>query len=313
MGTTLITGLGLVGTSYAQHALKRGENIVFYDLAPRKDFLAHKLGSANVAVVQRDVRDLPALIETIQKFKCDTVIHTAGLIGGKVGNPIYTGLQINVMGTINVAEAVRLTEVKRLVQISTFGVYDRRQGEPTPIDEGFRRGPGEAYGNSKVAKELMVEAYQRNFGFELIVLRLANVYGVGHFAGGSSGGEMVQNMLQTGIKGGVAKIPQESARDFEYIYYKDLGRALDKAATTPLKEPVTLNIGTGVIIKFDDLVATAEKLLPKLQVDLIPGQRPRSAKQPMVIEKAKHLLGWTPEYDIVAGFKDYIEELKALG
>ena len=313
MASTLITGLGLVGTSYAQHALKRGENIVFYDVAPRRDFLAHKLGGANVKVVQRDVRDLPALIETIQKFKCDTVIHTAGLIGGKVGNPIYTGLQINVMGTINVAEAVRLTGVKRLVQMSTLGVYDRRQGEPNPIDESFRRGPGEAYGNSKVAKELVVEAYQRNFGFELIVLRLANVYGVGHFAGGSSGGEMVQNMLQTGIKGGVAKIPQESARDFEYIYYKDLGRALDKAVTTPLKEPVTLNIGTGVVIKFDDLVDTAEKLLPKLQVELIPGQRPRSAKQPMVIEKAKQVLGWTPEYDIVAGFKDYIEELKALG
>ena len=313
MASTLITGLGLVGTSYAQHALKRGENIVFYDVAPRRDFLAHKLGGANVTVVQRDVRDLPALIETIQKFKCDTVIHTAGLIGGKVGNPIYTGLQINVMGTINVAEAVRLTGVKRLVQMSTLGVYDRRQGEPNPIDESFRRGPGEAYGNSKVAKELVVEAYQRNFGFELIVLRLANVYGVGHFAGGSSGGEMVQNMLQTGIKGGVAKIPQESARDFEYIYYKDLGRALDKAVTTPLKEPVTLNIGTGVVIKFDDLVDTAEKLLPMLQVELIPGQRPRSAKQPMVIEKAKQVLGWTPEYDIVAGFKDYIEELKALG
>jgi UDP-glucose 4-epimerase len=222
-------------------------------------------------------------------------------------------LQINVMGTINVAEAVRLTGVKRLVQISTFGIYDRRQGEPNPIDENFRRGPGEAYGNSKVAKELMVEAYQRMFGFELIVLRLANVYGVGHFAGGSGGGEMVQNMLQTGIKGGVVKIAQEVARDFEYVYYKDLGRALDRAATTPLKEPVTLNIGTGVVIKFDDLVATAEKLLPKLQVEIIPGTRPRSAKQPMVIEKAKQVLGWSPEYDIVAGFKDYIEELKALG
>ena len=265
MASTLITGLGLVGTSYAQHAIKRGENVVFYDVAPRKDFLAHKLGAANVTVVQRDVRDLPSLIETIQKYKCDTVIHTAGLIGGKVANPIYAGMQINVMGTINVAEAVRLTGVKRLVQISTFGVYDRRQGEPNPIDEDFRRGPGEAYGNSKVAKELMVEAYQRMFGFELIVLRLANVYGVGHFAGGSGGGEMVQNMLQTGIKGGVVKIAQEVARDFEYVYYKDLGRALDKAATTPLKEPVTLNIGTGVVIKFDDLVATAEKLLPNFK------------------------------------------------
>jgi len=124
---------------------------------------------------------------------------------------------------------------------------------------------------------------------------------------------MVQNMLQTGIKGGVVKIAQEVARDFEYVYYKDLGRALDKAVTTPLKDPVTLNIGTGVVIKFDDLVSLAEKLLPKLEVEIIPGQRPRSAKQPMVIEKAKQVLGWTPEYNMEAGFKDYIEELKALG
>ena len=307
---TLITGLGLVGTSYAQLALKRGEKIVFYDVAPRKDFLARKLGSADVKVVQRDIRDLPALIETIQTNKIDKVIHTAGLIGGKVAQPIYTGMQINVMGTINIAEAVRLTGVKRLVHISTFGVYDRRKGEPGPIDESFTRGPGEPYGNSKVAKELMVEAYQRLYGFELIVLRLANVYGVGHFAGGSGGGELLQNILLTGIKGGVINVRQEQARDFEYVYYKDLRRALDKAATVNFSSPVTLNVGTGVVVKFDELVEIAQKLLPNLQVEMIPGQAPRSAKQPMVITKAKNVLGWMPEFGMEAGFKDYIEELK---
>ena len=310
---TLITGLGLVGTSYAQLALKRGESIVFYDVAPRQDFLAKKLGSANVTVLQKDVRDLPALIEAIQKHRVDTVIHTAGLIGGRVAQPLYSGLQINVMGTINVAEAVRLTGVKRLVQISTMGVYDRRLEGSAPIDESFPRGPGEAYGNSKVAKELMVEAYHRLYGFELIIVRLANVYGVGHFAGGSGGGEMVQNLLQTGMKGGVVRINQEQARDFEYIYYKDLGRALDRAATVPLSAPTVLNIGTGVVVKFDELVGTAEKLLPKLQVEMIPGKPPRSSKQPMAIARARQMLGWEPEYNLENGFKDYIEELKALG
>jgi UDP-glucose 4-epimerase len=309
---TLITGLGLVGTSYAQNALKRGEAIVFYDVAPRRDFLVTKLGAANVTVIQGDIRNLPALIETIQQHRVDKVIHTAGLIGGKVAQPIYNGFQINIIGTINVAEAVRLAGVKRLVQISTMGVYDRRLEGDTPLDESFHRGPGEAYGNSKVAKELVVEAYQRLYGFELIIVRLANVYGVGHFAGGSGGGEMVQSLLQTGIKGGVVKINQETARDFEYIYYKDLGRALDKAATVPLSAPTTLNIGTGVIVKFDELVSTAEKLLPKLQVEIIPGKPPRSSKQPMDITRAKKLLGWQAEFDLEAGFNDYIEELKAL-
>lgn len=309
---TLITGLGLVGTSFAQLALKRGERLVFYDFQPRREFLAKKLGSADVAVVQKDIRDLPALIQAMQEYKVDTVIHTAGLIGGRVAEALYTGLQINVMGTINVAEAVRLTGVKRLVQISTMGVYDRRQEGPTPIEESFPRGPGEPYGNSKVAKELMVEAYQRVYGFELIILRLANVYGFGHFWGGSGGGEMIQKMLQTGINGGVVRISQEQARDFEYIYYKDVGQALDLAATVPAPSQTVFNIGTGAIVKFDDLVGLAQRLLPKLEVEIIPGKRPRSSKQPMVLARAREVLGWRPKYTMETGFQDYIQELKAI-
>jgi nucleoside-diphosphate-sugar epimerase len=309
---TLITGIGLVGTAFAQLALNRSERLVFYDFQPRRDFLAKKIGSADVAVIQKDVRDLPALVEALQKNKIDTVIHTAGLIGGRVAEALYTGLQINVMGTINVAEAVRLTGVKRLVLISTMGVYDRRQESSRPVEEDFPRGEGNPYGNSKAAKELMVEAYQQQYGFELIVLRLANVYGFGHFWGGSGGGEIIQTMLQKGTTGGLVRAPQEQARDFEYVYYKDVGRAIDVAATVPMPAQKFFNIGTGMIVKFDELIAMVQRLLPKLEVEIIPGKPPRSAKQPLSISRAKELLGWEPIYrNMEMGLKDYIEELKA--
>ena len=60
--TTLVTGIGLVGTSFAQMALQRGERLVFFDFQPRREFLRKKLGEADVVVVQKDIRDLPALI-----------------------------------------------------------------------------------------------------------------------------------------------------------------------------------------------------------------------------------------------------------
>ena len=309
--STLITGVGLVGTAFAQRALQRGEKIVFFDMAPKIDFLQRKLGNADVTVLKRDIRDLPALIDAMQTYKVDTVLHTAGLIGGAVANPVYSGLQINVMGTINVAEAVRLTGVKRLIQISTMGVYNRRMEGDDPIEEGFYRGDGNAYGNSKVAKELMVEAYQRLYGFELVVLRLANVFGFGHFAGGSAGGEMLQSLVEAGVKGGVANIPQESTRDFEYVYFKDVGRAIELAATIPAPAETTFNIGTGAVITFDDLVALVQGLLPKLEVEILPGKPPRSSKQPMVTTRAKEKLGWEPEYSVEDGFKDYIEDMKS--
>ena len=309
--TTLITGIGLVGTAFAQRALNRGERLVFYDFQPRQEFLNKKLGSAEVAVVQKDIRDLPALIHAMQEHKVDTVLHTAGLIGGRVAEALYTGLQINVMGTINVAEAVRLTGVKRLVLISTMGVYDRRQEGSTPINEDFPRGEGAPYGNSKVAKELMVEAYQRLYGFELVVLRLANAYGFGHFWGGSAGGETIQTLLQTGINGGLVRIPQEQTRDFEYIYYKDVGRAIDLAATVPMPHKTTFNIGTGVIIKYGELIALVKRLFPKVEVQITPGKPPRSAKQPMDLARAKEYLGWEPDYNLETGFQDYIKDLKS--
>lgn len=105
--TTLITGIGLVGTAFAKCALERGEGLVFYDFQPRGDYLTRKLGKADVVTVQHDVRDLPALIQVIKEHQVDTVVHTAGLIGNRVVESLYTGMQINVMGTLNVAEAVR--------------------------------------------------------------------------------------------------------------------------------------------------------------------------------------------------------------
>ncbi len=310
--TTLITGIGLVGTSFAQFALKRGEQLVFFDFQPRDEFLKMKLQGAEVAVVQKDIRDLPALVQAMKDYRVDTVVHTAGLIGNRVAEPFYTGLQINVMGTINVAEAVRLSGVKRLVHISTFGVYDWRQEMPDPINESFPRGSGVPYGNSKAAKELLLESYQRLYGFELIVLRLANAFGLGHFWGGSGGGEKIQTLLLNGLRDEVARIPQEQTMDFEYVYAKDAGRAIDLATTVTLPAKRIFNIGLGEITRFQDLVEIVKRLVPGLRVEIVPGKRPDSRTQHLDISPAKEFLGWEPQFPMEKAFEDYLRDLKSV-
>ena len=310
MSTTLVTGAGLVGSSFGQWALKRGERLVFFDPQPRQDFLEMKLGKGNFQVVQRDVRDLPALIDAIKTHKAETVVHTAGLIGSRVAESLYTGFNINVVGTMNVAEAVRLTGVRRLVHISTFGVYDWRRNAPEPITEDFYRGSGVPYGNSKVAKELLLEAYQRMHRFELMVIRPANVYGLGHFWSGSGGGEKIQALLVSGLKGETAKIPEEQTMAFEYIYCKDIGRAVDLAATVPVPEKNVFNIAEAKVTQFEEILRIVKQLLPKCSVEIIPGTKPVSRTQHLDIARAKKYLGWEPQYTMEQGFSDYINELK---
>jgi nucleoside-diphosphate-sugar epimerase len=208
-----------------------------------------------------------------------------------------------------VAEAVRLTSVKRLVHTSTFGVYDRRLEDSIPIAEEFPRGDGTPYGNSKVAKELLLEAYQRLYGFELIMLRPANVYGLGHFWAGSSGGEIIQILLEKGIRGEPVRIPEEQTRDFEYIYAKDLGRAMDLAATIPVPAQTVFNIGTAKIVTFEELVSFIKRLIPNLRIEIIPGKPPASVKQPLDISRAKQLLKWEPLFTMEKAFNDYLNDL----
>ena len=308
---TLVTGIGLVGTSFAQEALKRGERLVFFDFQPRLEFLKRKLGEAKVDVIQKDIRDLPALVQAMKDHNVDTVVHTAGLIGARVAESLYSGLQINVIGTINVGEAVRLTGVKRLVHISTLSVYNRRLEGSTPISEDFPLGDGFPYGNSKVAKELMLEAYQNLYGFELIILRLANVFGLGHFWGGSGGGEKIQTLLEKGLRGEVARIPQEQTMSFEYVYAKDVGRAIDLAATVPLPAKTVFNIGNGQVLTFDELTAAVRRVLPTLRVEIIPGRPSHlSVKQPLDNSRAKQFLSWEPRFTMESAFEDYLRELK---
>lgn len=309
--TTLVTGAGLIGASFAQHAARRGEGLVFVDPLARSAYLKSMLGDAPFVLAEEDVRNTSALIALMQSRKVDTVVHTAARIGHRAASPLHEGVSLNVIGTQSVAEAVRVSGVKRLVHISTFGAYDWRRQMPEPIREDFARGSGVPYGNLKAAQELILEAYAKVYGFELIVLRPANVFGVGHFWGGSGGGEKVQDLVLAGLDGRPAKIPQEQTMAFEYVYAKDVGAAVDRAATCPMPNRFIFNVGTGVTTTFEQLLAQIRSKLPRLEVEIVPGTPPVSRLQHLDLTLARTELGWSPAYTLSTGLDDYIADLKS--
>jgi nucleoside-diphosphate-sugar epimerase len=309
--TTLVTGAGLIGTSFARCAIARGEKVVFVDPEPRADFLKFKLGESGYTWLRADVRDLPALIAAAQEHQVSTIVHTAGLIGGRVDQSLAAAFDINLGGTRNVAETVRLTSVKRLVHISTFGVYDARRKTNGPITEDFPRGAGRGYGNFKGAKELILEAYAVRHKFELVMLRPANVFGFGHFWSGSSGGMKMQALVEAGIDGRPVRVSAADAVPNEYVYAKDVGRAVDRAATIPMPKDAIFNIGSGRPTPFSDVIAAAKTIFPDLQVEVAPGDAGAGKNVGLDLSRSRDVLGWTPEFSLEAALRDYAEECRA--
>jgi UDP-glucose 4-epimerase len=309
--TTLVTGAGLIGTAFSEIALGRGEKIVFVDPEPRADFVRAKLGNEGYALVRADVRDLPALVDAIHRHGADTVVHTAGLIGNRVQQSLGLAFDINLGGARNVAEAMRLGGARRLIHISTFGVYDSRRSPTGPIDEDFPRGAVRGYGNYKAAQELILEAYAAEHGFELIILRPANVFGLGHFWSGSSGGAKMQELVLAGLEGRAARISASEAIANEYVYAKDVGRAVDLATTVAQPPVTTFNIGNGAVTAFEEVVGVVRSLLPALRLETVPGEARKSKTAPLDLSRARTHLGWEPRFTLRSAFEDYIADLRS--
>jgi len=310
--TTLVTGAGLIGTEFASHALARGEAVVFVDPEPRADFLRMKLGSGNYELARHDVRDLPALIEIARAHRVDTLVHTAGLIGRRVQQSLGLAFDVNLVGTRNVAETMRLSCIRRLVHISTLAVYDRRRETAADaargIGEDFPRGGARGYGNFKSAKELILEAYAAAHGFELIMLRPANVFGLGHYWSGSSGGQKMHNLIEAAFEGRQARIPLAETLAHEYVYGRDVGRAVDLAATIALPAEPIFNIGNGYVSPFEEVLAAVRTLFPALQYQTEAGTTPTATPAPLDISRAKQHLGWEPSFSLASAFADYRAE-----
>lgn len=311
----LITGAGMVGCHFALRAAAKGERIVFLDLAPSEAYLANILGDTPYDMVRADVRDLPAITAAIQSYKVDTVLHTAALIGGKVSANTYTGVSVNVMGTVNVAEAVRLCGVGKFIYCSTIGVYSADSPLGVPLDEDAPQGGQGLYGASKVACESILKAYADQYGFEVVALRYSSIFGRGTYVAGSAAGEIINELIVTPLRGEVVRVPRARVLTVEYTYVKDIARAIELAWQAKKLPHREYNIGAGVLSTADDVIAEIRTHIPDAKYEFIPAPDDDTVvnmrAQLLDSSRARDELGFTAEYDLAAAIADYVREARA--
>lgn len=310
----LITGAGLIGAHAARQVVDAGHKVVLFDLAPNRDYIQKVVGEGRSDVIAADIRDLPALLSALERCNVDTVVHTAGLIGNRVQENSYTGATNNILGTINVLEAARLRKLRRVVYVSTFGVYEREKITDSVIRESHPVGGHNLYATTKVCSEHLVHAYAGMYKLDTIIIRPGGVFGRGFYVGGSTVGMVMRDLALSIIGGGPVTIDAKIYGPNEYVYGKDVGWALFLACQATDPRQRTYNAGTGVVYGPEKLAEVVRELAPKTEVQVRgTSSADPSRSIPMDISAAKAALGYTPKFSLKEALRDYMDELWADG
>lgn len=306
----LVTGAGLVGCNVARILKERGHEPVLYDIAPRESYIQSVAGP--VALERGDIRDLAALIDTLQRHKIDTVVHTAYLIGAALSDRPYAGVRTNVDGAMAVMEAARLSGAKRLLFASTQGVYNYDIAN-SPISEDLPFSEADhPYVASKVACERLLRSLAAAYNLEFAILRFAQIYGRGHYAAGDLAGPIMHEVLAEALAGRPVRIDPGILSNNDYVYAKDVAQGVVLACEKPLKNRV-YNLGSGFLGTPADVADAIRKAVPGASAEILsqPVIGPFWVhEQYLDITRAREDLGYSPQFDLVRGVADFVDELK---
>ena len=186
----LVTGhTGFKGSWLCRLLLKLGAEVTGYALEPpTQPDLFHLLDvESQMNSVTGDIRDLDRLKQIFADAQPEIVLHLAAqpIVRESYKNPVYT-YETNVMGTVNILEAVRQCKsVKSFLNVTTDKVYRNNEWEwgyrETDELDGY-----DPYSNSKSCSELVTHSYEKAFlkelGIAVSTARAGNVIGGGDFA-----------------------------------------------------------------------------------------------------------------------------------
>jgi UDP-glucose 4-epimerase len=315
----LITGgMGVIGAETSRRFVKEGFRPVVYARHRDESLVRDILDRIDVEL--GDILDLPRLLDAIKRHQITHIVHAAAFVGAvSQANPALS-VQVNVMGMVNVLEAARLFDIKRVVYTSAKGVYGPATGDhgyPTykPITEDHPKNPKRIYDAAKLMGEHVGLYYQANMGVDVVVLRFASTYGPGKTARHGRMG-VTSQIVENPAAGLPFSIAQGGDEKDDFIYNKDsaLGIYLAMIAENPRSR--VYNIGTGVGHTLHDFARVIRKHIPDAKIDIGPGLNflgmPYPASNVYDISRAREELGFRPEYDLERGIADYLESLKRL-
>jgi nucleoside-diphosphate-sugar epimerase len=215
--TFFVTGAqGCIGSWVVKLLTERGDKVVVFDQSADSRRLAAIMEPDQIAHVQftrGDITDSKVVLDSLSESAATRVIHLAGLQVPTCRVDPVAGAMVNVVGTLNLFEAVRkigLTSVIYASSAAVFGLND----EEVALDESAGCNPSTHYGVFKRANEGNANIYYHDHGVSSVGLRPLTVYGVNRDTGLTSD---PTKAMKAAVLGQSFHIRFSGPTDFQYV------------------------------------------------------------------------------------------------
>lgn len=277
MKITITGGNGFIGTELVRELRKSGN----YEISVLDTRVP---SNADVHVSVADITKFGDLLNmaALRLRDSDLIIHLAGFIDPDVERYPYQGFTSNTQGTLNMLEAMRLLDIKKIIFASTYLVYEGYSGR---VDENTKPDIDKIsfYAKSKLISEWLIKKYSEKYGMKYVILRFGSVYGEGERCG---------NVINDFVKNATNNEPIVVWGDGTVLkpltYVKDLASGIIASLSANNE---TFNLASDENPSVNDLINVLKKLNPSLDVKY-DKTKPARAYPIVTSEKIQKALGW---------------------
>jgi len=250
----VIGGSGFIGSVVVQSLTAKNIEAISYDLihtessGPQKNW------------IRSDILGSQAIERVFFDYDIDSIVHLVGLpaIDYCQKNPHFSFL-LNVTSVQNTLEAMRMSDIRKIVFASSATVYGDNCDKP--LSEKDPTKPTTVYGWHKLIAEQAIKSYSEAYGIRSTILRLFNVYG----GDPKLGKEVISVFIKRAIQDHPITVKgAEKFRDFVHI--EDVAEAVTLAVQASGQENLTLNIGTGAKTTLKQVAIIVNSFFPRTKI-----------------------------------------------
>jgi UDP-glucose 4-epimerase len=302
MEIVITGGAGFIGSHLTEYWLKRDANVTIIDNL-RTGYIANIPEHKNVVFVKDSITNRDLVFDLLEK--ADYVFNFAALVSvpESVDNPIECN-EINVLGLINLLEASKKFNIKKIVHSSSAAVYG--DNPELPKKTTMKPEPKTPYGITKLDGEYYCQFYHNTFGVNSVSLRYFNVFGPRQDPK-SQYAAALPIFISKAIKNEDITIFGDGNQTRDFIYVKDVVMANVQAAENKNVFDV-YNVANGKSISILELAELIIKETNSKSKIIFKPERAGDIKHSLAdIEVIRKEMDFSPKVELLEGIRKTID------